>query len=39
MAEQRLGQPKFHYGWVVMIACALVMGGSMGTLSGGSIGV
>lgn len=29
----------FHYGWVVMISCCLIMLGTMGIMSGGSIGV
>ncbi len=29
----------FHYGWVVMIGCCLIMLGTMGIMSGGSIGV
>ena len=29
----------FHYGWVVMIGCCLIMIGTMGIMSGGSIGV
>ena len=31
-------QSRFHYAWVVMIGCCLIMLGTMGIKSGGSIG-
>ena len=30
-------QSRFHYAWVVMIGCCLIMLGTMGIMSGGSI--
>lgn len=30
---------RLHYGWVVMVGCCLIMFGTMGIMSGGSIGV